>query len=363
MTKAAMQGLTFLPWVTRTLVGANLLVFALMAVAGAGVFSPDALLHIAWGSNFAPLTVNGQWWRLLASTFVHFGALHLFFNMWVLWGTGGLVERLFGHGRFAAIYVVTGVVGSLASVCWNPLVNSAGASGAIFGLIGAQLAFFMRGGHRIPAEVIRAQRASIAGFIAFSVVFGLTVPGIDNAAHLGGLASGFCLGWLLAAPLGVPSSPRVARRGIALAAVFCCTVVPAGIWAATLMAAAHHHEQAFLREWNWYSDREPEVLSGMKTAMAAARASDSDDEGLVGTLEQQTIPFYREALQRLGTPALPGSSPLAAQQARAVAFTSQRVDGFQLLADAIRQHDKTKLERAVRQLGGVEAGPEGSEAG
>jgi rhomboid protease GluP len=347
----------FLPWMTRALVAANVLVFLLMAAAGAGVFSPDATVHIAWGSNFAPLTVNGQWWRLVTSTFVHFGALHLFFNMWVLWGTGGLVERLFGHGRFAAIYLVTGVVGSLASATWNPLVNSAGASGAIFGLIGAQLAFFMRGGHRIPGEVIRAQRASIVGFIAFSVVFGVTVPGIDNAAHLGGLASGFVMGWLLARPLGAPSSARVARGGIVLAAVFSCAIVPAGIWAAGRAASGHVDEQAFLREWNWYSSEEPRVLSGMKEAMAAAREGELGDAGLVDALERRTIPFYREALERLGSPSLPGSSPLAGQQSRAVTFTRGRVAGFTLMAEGIRENDGAKLERAVRQLGGAESGP------
>jgi rhomboid protease GluP len=352
-----MQGPTFLPWMTRALVGANLLVFALMAAAGAGVFTPDALVHIAWGSNFAPLTVHGQWWRLLTSTFVHFGALHIFFNMWVLWGTGALVERLFGRGRFLAIYLVTGVVGSLASVCWNPLVNSAGASGAIFGLIGAQLAFFMRGGHRIPAEVIRAQRASIAGFIAFSVVFGITVPGIDNAAHLGGLASGFCLGWLLARPLGVASSARVARAGILLAAAFTCAIVPAGIWAAGRVASGHLAEQAFLREWNWYSNREPEVLSAMKGAMASAREGRLGDAQLVEVLEQRTIPFYLEAGKRLGSPGLPGNSPLAPQQSQAVAFTRGRVAGFRLMVEGIREKDDAKLERALRQLGSAGSGP------
>jgi len=354
-----MQDPTFLPWMTRALVGANLLVFLLMAVAGAGVITPDAVVHIAWGSNFAPLTVDGQWWRLPTSTFVHFGALHLFFNMWVLWATGGLVERLFGHGRYLAIYAVTGLVGSLASVTWNPLVNSAGASGAIFGLIGAQLAFFMRGGHRIPGEVIRAQRASIVGFIAFSVVFGITVPGIDNAAHLGGLASGFCMGWLLARPLGAASSARVARGGILLAAVFACAIVPAGIWAAGRAASGHLQEQAFLREWNWYSTQEPGVLSGMKETIAAARQGQLGDARLAEVLEQRTIPFYREARERLGSPRLPESSPLAGQQSQAVAFTRDRVAGFELMAQGIREKDSAKLERAVRQLGGRESGQAG----
>ena len=348
-----MQQAAFLPWVTRALVGANVLVFAAMAVAGAGLLRPDALVHIAWGSNFAPLTVDGEWWRLVTSTFIHFGVLHLLFNMWVLWSTGGLVERLFGHARFAAVYAVAGVVGSLASVTWNPLVNSAGASGAIFGLIGAQLAFFLRGGHRIPAEVIRAQRASILGFIAYSVIFGITVPGIDNAAHLGGLACGFCMGWLLARPLGAYSSARVARGGVVLAALLACAIVPAGIWAAGRAASVHLDEQAFLRAWNRYSAGEPAALAQMQAVMDDARDHKAGDGEVLDVLERETIPFYRDALQQLGSASLPGDTPLAGQQAQAVAFTRSRVAGFELMAEGIRENDVAKLERAVRQLGGT----------
>ena len=350
-----MQQPTFLPWLTRALAGANVLVFVAMAVAGAGVLHPEALVHIAWGSNFAPLTVDGEWWRLATSTFVHFGVLHLLFNMWVLWSTGGLVERLFGHARFAAIYAVAGVVGSLASVTWNPLVNSAGASGAIFGLIGAQLAFFLRGGHRIPAEVIRAQRASILGFIAYAVIFGLTVPGIDNAAHVGGLACGFCMGWLLARPLGAYSSVRVARGGIVLAALLACAVVPAGIWAAGRAASGHLDEQAFLRAWNRYSTGEPAALARMQDVVDDARQRKAGDDEVADLLERETIPFYRDALQQLGSASLPGDSPLAGQQAQAVAFTRSRVAGFELMAEGIRENDGAKLERAVRQLGVTDA--------
>ena len=350
-----MQQPTFLPWLTRALAGANVLVFVAMAVAGAGVLHPEALVHIAWGSNFAPLTVDGEWWRLATSTFVHFGVLHLLFNMWVLWSTGGLVERLFGHARFAAIYAAAGVVGSLASVTWNPLVNSAGASGAIFGLIGAQLAFFLRGGHRIPAEVIRAQRASILGFIAYAVIFGLTVPGIDNAAHVGGLACGFCMGWLLARPLGAYSSVRVARGGIVLAALLACAVVPAGIWAAGRAASGHLDEQAFLRAWNRYSTGEPAALARMQAVVDDARQRKAGDDEVADLLERETIPFYRDALQQLGSASLPGDSPLAGQQAQAMAFTRSRVAGFELMAEGIRENDGAKLERAVRQLGVTDA--------
>jgi rhomboid protease GluP len=347
---------SFLPWLTRALVGANVLVFLAMAAAGAGLVRPNALVHIAWGSNFAPLTSAGQWWRLATATFLHFGALHLVFNMWVLWQTGALVERLFGHARYAAIYSVAGIVASLASLAWNPLVNSAGASGAIFGLIGAQLAFFMRGGHRIPAEVVRAQRLSILGFIVYSVIFGITVPGIDNAAHLGGLATGFGMGWLLAQPLGVASSARVTRGGVLLAMLLASAVIPAGVWAANRSAANHAVEQAFLRDWYWYATSEPKLLAGTNDTMQAARDRRLSDAQVVDRLERRTLPFYREALQRLSAAELPGSSPLLEQQAQSVDFARRRVAGFELMVAGIRENDQVKFERAVRELGGAAAG-------
>jgi len=202
------------PWLTRALTFANVAVFAVMALAGVDVLRPPPLEYIDWGSNFAPLTADGEWWRLVTATFLHFGPLHLLFNAWALWSIGSLVERLFGHARFGSIYMLAGLVGGLASVAWNPLVNSAGASGAIFGLIGAQLAFFTRGGHRLPTELVRAQRNSTLAFIAYSVTFGFIVPGMDNAAHLGGLATGFVTGWLLARPLGVKVSRSQAQASV-----------------------------------------------------------------------------------------------------------------------------------------------------
>lgn len=340
----------FLPWMTRALVFACVAVFAAMGLAGAGMLRPEPLRFIDWGSNFAPLTAAGEWWRLASSTFLHFGLLHLAFNMWALWSVGSMVERLFGHGRFAAVYAASGLAGSLASIAWNPLVNSAGASGAIFGLIGAQLAFFLRGGHRIPVEVISAQRNSTLGFIAYSVTFGLMVPGIDNAAHLGGLASGLGMGWLLARPLGAP--PRRGRdlAGLLLAGLLAVAVLAAGGFAALHAAAAHSAEQDYLRDWRWYAGREPRVLAEMDEVMAGARDRKLGDADVVRWLEGTGIPFYREAAVRLGSHALPAASPLADDRSRALRFVSRRAATLELLAAGVREDDRAKLERAVGEL-------------
>ena len=143
-------------YVTSALVAINTLIFIAMAVATSGdsVFKPDGRVHIDWGSNFGPLTSDGQWWRLFTCTFLHFGFLHLALNMYALYDGGRFTERLYGHAEFLALYVVSGLTGSVASLLWNPLVNSAGASGAIFGVYGAMVAYAAKPGNRLPATMI-----------------------------------------------------------------------------------------------------------------------------------------------------------------------------------------------------------------
>jgi hypothetical protein len=152
--------------------------------------------------------------------FLHFGVIHLALNMWALYVTGRLVERLYGNLYFLALYVLAGLTGSLTSLVWNPMVNSVGASGAIMGVFGAMLAFMMKKGNRVPFEVIKKQRNSTLGFIANTLLYGFTHAGIDNAAHVGGLASGFLLGLILARPLKpeLRAEGGGARLGASLAA-------------------------------------------------------------------------------------------------------------------------------------------------
>ena len=189
--------------VTSMLVAINLVVFALMLLAGAGLFNVNGNVHVVFGSNFAPLTIGGQWWRLLTSTFIHFGLLHVAFNMWALWSTGRVAERLYGSSHFALLYLASGIFGSLASIAWNPQVNSAGASGAIFGVFGGILAFATRPRMHVPLSVMTEQRDSTLFFAGYSLLYGFIQPGIDNAAHVGGLAAGYLLGLVLARPLDV----------------------------------------------------------------------------------------------------------------------------------------------------------------
>ena len=173
---------------------------------------------LRWRSNFGPATLEGQWWRLFTATFLHFGLVHLLFNMLGLWSLGSLTERLFGWRSFLIIYLASGLCASLASLWWHPLLNSAGASGAIFGVLGALLAFMVNPRTRIAPHIAKAQRNSALIFIAYNLLNGATHVGIDNAAHVGGLLAGFMLGWALALPLDTEVR-ATHRRRLALTAV------------------------------------------------------------------------------------------------------------------------------------------------
>jgi membrane associated rhomboid family serine protease/cytochrome c-type biogenesis protein CcmH/NrfG len=195
------------PWVrksqstislTQVLFGVNLAVFLAMEFASGPVFDFPPQTLVSFGGNYGPLTLSGNWWRLLTYMFLHGGVLHIGFNMWCLWDLGGLCESLYGRWTYAAIYLTTGIAGGLASVAWNPGVLSVGASGAIFGLAGALIASFYLGEFSLPSVAIGGTLRSLIVFAVFNLGFGGLVGGVDNAAHIGGLVSGLILGALIA---------------------------------------------------------------------------------------------------------------------------------------------------------------------
>jgi rhomboid protease GluP len=185
-------------FVGRALAVACVAVFALMVLNGVSPLQPTIEDLLRWGADSGPLVaLEGQSWRVLSYMFVHVGAVHLGMNMWCLLSFGPLIERLYGNVAFAWIYVLSGVGGGLASLVWNPTVVSAGASGAIFGIIGGLGAFLLAHRRAIPLEVLVPLRSTTSGFVLFNLFFGAMMPGIDNAAHVGGLVTGFVVGLAL----------------------------------------------------------------------------------------------------------------------------------------------------------------------
>jgi len=199
-------GIYFLMWFVRRGVPGG----TMGALVGWGMNSPvDAILRshqlVQWGSNLTSLTLHGQPWRLVTSMFLHGSLLHLAFNMFALWQVGQLVERLFGSARFIGLYAIAGVCGSLASVLWHHSVNSVGASGAIFGLVGGLFAFTRRAHSGVPPTVVTELQGSLLPFLVFNLAAGFAYPHTDNAAHIGGLAGGWVAGLVLARSIHVPN--------------------------------------------------------------------------------------------------------------------------------------------------------------
>lgn len=198
-------GIYFLMWLMRRSVPGG----TMGSIVGWGMNSQfDAFLRsnqlIAWGSNLTSLTLHGQPWRLVTSMFLHGSLLHLAFNMLALWQVGQLVERLFGSARFIGLYLIAGVCGSLASVLWHPAVNSVGASGAIFGIVGGLFAFTRHEHSGVPPTVVTELRGSLLPFLLFNLAAGFVYPHTDNAAHIGGLVGGWVAGMFLARSIHVP---------------------------------------------------------------------------------------------------------------------------------------------------------------
>lgn len=169
----------------------NILVFFIMVFSGLGFISFHGNDLLEWGANFKPLTTDGEWWRLLTNTFLHGGIMHLAANMYGLIFVGIFLEPRIGKIKFALIYLASGILASLNSIWWHNATVSVGASGAIFGLYGLFLALMLTKVY--PKEFNKALLMSTLVFVGFNLLFGIT-GGIDNAAHIGGLLSGFVIG-------------------------------------------------------------------------------------------------------------------------------------------------------------------------
>lgn len=178
--------------ITPLLLDLNLFIFIMMGIGGVNMISPDqeSLLH--WGANFRPLTMEGQWWRLLTCCFLHIGIVHLLLNMYALLFIGYLLEPLLGSLKFIVAYLLSGIMASITSLWWHNLSISAGASGAIFGMYGVYLALLTT--NLIEKSERKTLLISIGIFVTYNLLNGLN-GAVDNAAHLGGLLSGFIIGY------------------------------------------------------------------------------------------------------------------------------------------------------------------------
>jgi membrane associated rhomboid family serine protease len=169
------------PIVTYALIGINVGVFLLELLMGGQINGTGNWLYEN-GVLFGPAVADGDWWRLVTAMFLHYGLFHLGMNMLVLWIIGPPLEGYFGHWRYGLVYLVSGLAGSAGALLWSPNALTVGASGAIWGIMGAAL-------------VLEARRTFVfggqaMGLVVFNLIITFAIPGISIGGHIGGLIGG-----------------------------------------------------------------------------------------------------------------------------------------------------------------------------
>ena len=200
------------PRVTYALIAINVVVFGLQYLIGINEVSGN------YGMWPAGIALGGEWYRLLTAAFLHGSILHILFNMYVLYALGPTLERVLGHARFLLLYVLAALGGSVASYAFSDVRTlSVGASGAIFGLMGALVV----AGRRLRYDVTQ-----VLILLGVNVVIGFLAPGVDWRAHLGGLVTGAAVAAIMA---HAPKKGRSAWQAVGVGAVIIALLVVA-IW-------------------------------------------------------------------------------------------------------------------------------------
>jgi rhomboid protease GluP len=329
--------------VTSLLIGTNVLIFLLMVSQGVSFWSPNTGELVDWGANFGPMTTGGELWRLFTCTFIHIGIIHIGFNMWVLSDLGKVVEHLVGPVAFISLYVFSGLCGSLASTWWNPVVVSAGASGAVFGTAGAFGAIILLSRGVLDPSRIAEMKNSIGGFIVYNLLFGFSVPGIDQAAHIGGLLGGALCGVVLAKSVSSRSAVQRKVTGGLLGLI----AIPLVLGIASLLPNEGGQAQAALEG---FAMMEKQVLGQLNTA-SQRNATDAE---ITQLLESELQPAWRDGMSRLAQ--LKGLPDKLQKRVNfLIQFATLRDESWTLMIQAERKQDRSLFERALSKEKEAEA--------
>jgi membrane associated rhomboid family serine protease len=288
--------LSSIAWVTPLIVAANALAFIAMEVKLGPALGFDPIQLASWGGNSGELDLAGQWWRLLTYQFLHGNVLHIAVNMWLLWVVGRLTERLYGSVTYLLLYLGSGALAGLASIVWVPGQISVGASGSIFGVLGAFLAFLLRYRNEVPLSVLRYWPPALL-FVGYNLYDGAYQPGIDNACHVGGLIAGFVLGLAAARPLDV-------RRFLPLKQILAATALAGALALPPLwyLGAFDRHRsmvEEFAATHDWYISRETQNLQQWQAMSVRASAGELTLDDARTLIERDILPFWKEADARL----------------------------------------------------------------
>jgi membrane associated rhomboid family serine protease len=167
--------------VTKVLIAVNIAVFLAQVSQTGSVGRAGGELFVR-GALYGPLVADGEWWRLVTSGFLHGGLMHIFFNSLMLWWFGRSLELLLGRGRFVGIYLVSLLAGSAGALLVRPDVPTIGASGAVFGILGAGLV--------LERKQIAVFGGAAAAVVVLNLALSFLLPNISIGGHVGGLVGG-----------------------------------------------------------------------------------------------------------------------------------------------------------------------------
>ena len=178
---------------TLILIGINIVMFLITAFLSRNIFDIDSKILSDWGAKDNILIAQGQIWRLLTCAFLHSGLVHIACNMYSLYIIGPQIQQIYGTKKYLVIYISSCITSSLLSYFMSPYGISVGASGGIFGLMGALLAFAIVERHKINKKYM----SSLIQIIVINLFIGLSIKNIDNFAHIGGLIGGILVGFIV----------------------------------------------------------------------------------------------------------------------------------------------------------------------
>lgn len=330
---AAFQRYSRRALVAPILVTVIVLVF-LQTTPVSNLWTSDSEVLIRSGANYGPYTLEGQWWRLFTATFLHGGILHLAFNAWMLWQIGVFIERLLGKFEFLIVYVASGIFGSLASVWFHSLSVCVGASGAVFGLLGALFAYLLCRRDTISHTAFLKLRNNGLAFLAYNIALGFFVESVDLAGHVGGLAGGFACGLVLVNG----NRESIARRAIRL------HVAAAGVALALIFAIGALPEAPpnFYQEISRFKEVEQLCLNEYRSATDRHAAHQISKRAFLEIVENDVLNPWREA--KVGITSMNHiPKPQADYISKLRSYVDARQGSWECLLLAIRNADQQQL--------------------
>lgn len=312
-------------FISPALIDLNILVFIIMLIAGVHVLIPENQDLLNWGANFRPVTLEGQWWRLITACFIHVGIFHLLLNMYALLYIGILLEPYLGKVRFLAAYLLSGFFASMTSMWWNPLIISAGASGAIFGMYGVFLALLTT--NLLDKSVKRAFLTSIAVFVGYNILNGIKPnSGIDNAAHLGGLLSGLIIGYAY-----VPSLKQFENKSLKFGTIIGLTII--------VVASFLIVYNTLPNDIKKYEEKMKEFATMEKLALEVYQMSpNTPNEKILAEIKNRGLYYWNENIKLLESiDDLDLPSQIKLKNSKLIDYCRLRISSYELIYRAVEE--------------------------